>query len=258
LVLGEEVDLSQVVHMENQTLVGRASGRTFALKTMVDWMHNAWKEHLGYVPEIVELNRNWFAFTFLQPEHSKWALGKPWSVNNSPLLLKPWSPLFDANKERMDIIPVWVRLPTLPLHFWSFEHFKLIGNYLGDFLDADMTFEETKQRKVARVLVNLNIREGLGEEVDLSWGSFTHTQRLDYENVPFRCRRCHQYRHLIKNCSMPVRTRGMVFKSDKGQLQKVNTPTASSSEGIQNQEEQGRWSESFTGGSDTGPSDIHT
>jgi hypothetical protein len=119
---------------------------------MVDWMHSAWKEQLGYVPEIVELNRNWFAFTFLQPEHTKWALGKPWSVNNSPLLLKPWSPLFDASKERMDIILVWVRLPALPLHFWSLEHFKLIGNFLGDFLDADMTFEETKQRKVARVL----------------------------------------------------------------------------------------------------------
>jgi hypothetical protein len=48
---------------------------------------------------------------------------------------------------------------------------------LGDFLDVGMTFEEMKQRKVARVLVNLNIREGLGEEVDLSLGSYTHTLR---------------------------------------------------------------------------------
>jgi hypothetical protein len=36
LVLVEEVDLSQVVHMANQTLVGRASGRTFALKTLIE------------------------------------------------------------------------------------------------------------------------------------------------------------------------------------------------------------------------------
>jgi hypothetical protein len=96
------------------------------------------------------------------------------------------------------------------------EHFKLIGNFLGDFLDADMTFEETKQRKVARVLVSLNVREGLGEEVDLRWGSFTHTQKLDYENVPFRCRRCHQYGHLITNCNLPLRTRGKGYKRDKG------------------------------------------
>jgi hypothetical protein len=110
---------------------------------------------------------------------------------------------------------VWVCLPALPLHFWSLEHFKAIGNFLGDFLEADMTFEETKQRKVARILVNLNVREGLGEEVDLRWGSYTHTQSLDYENVPFRCRRCHQYGHLVMNCHLPLRTRGKGFKREK-------------------------------------------
>jgi hypothetical protein len=160
---------------------------------MIDWVHFSWKEHLGYVPEIIELTRNWFAFNFLQSEHAKWVLGKFWSVNNSPLLLKPWNPLFDASRERMDKILVWVRLSVLPLQFWTLEHFKAIGNFLGDFLEADMTFEETKQRKVARILVCLNVREGLGEEVDLKWGMYSHTQKLDYENVPFRCRRCHQY-----------------------------------------------------------------
>jgi hypothetical protein len=138
-------------------------------------------------------------------------LGKNWSVNFSPLLLKPWSPLFNASREKLDKIPVWVRLPSLPLQFWSLDYFKAIRNFLGDFLEADLSFEETKQRKIARILVNLNVREGLGEEIDLSWGSFTHTQLLDYENVPFRCRRCHQYGHLVANCHLPLRTKGSLF-----------------------------------------------
>jgi hypothetical protein len=33
LVLGEDVGFNQVIRMENQTLVGRASGRNFSLKT---------------------------------------------------------------------------------------------------------------------------------------------------------------------------------------------------------------------------------
>ena len=37
LVLGEEVGFHQVIHMTNQTLVGRESGRSFAIKTMVEW-----------------------------------------------------------------------------------------------------------------------------------------------------------------------------------------------------------------------------
>jgi hypothetical protein len=36
LALGEEVEISQVTHMENQTLVGCVSGRTFAVKTILD------------------------------------------------------------------------------------------------------------------------------------------------------------------------------------------------------------------------------
>jgi len=67
------------------------------------------------------------------------------------------------------------------------DYFKAIGNFLGEFLETDLSFEETKQRKVTRILVNLNVREGLGEEIDLSWGNFTHSQILDYGNIPFRC-----------------------------------------------------------------------
>jgi hypothetical protein len=78
-----------------------------------------------------------------------------------------------------------------------------------------MTYEETKQRKVSRILVNLNVREGLGEEMDLTWGDYTYAQKLDYENIPLRCQRCHQYGHMIKNCKLPLRTRGTVYGRNK-------------------------------------------
>jgi hypothetical protein len=75
--------------MENQTIVGHVSGRIFVVRTIRDWMHNTWKDELGYLLELVELNINWYDFTFHNTEHSKWVLGKAWSINNSPLLLQP-------------------------------------------------------------------------------------------------------------------------------------------------------------------------
>jgi hypothetical protein len=218
------------------------NGRIFAVKTIREWIHSTWKDELGYLPELVELNRNWYAFTFQNSEHSKWVLSKAWSINNSPLLLKPWNPLFDASTERLDKILVWVRLPALPFHLWSFDYFKKIGNFLGDFLDADMTFEETKQRKVARILVNLNVREGLGEEMDLSWGGYTYAQKLDYENIPFRCRRCHQYGHLVKNCKLPLRTRGTVY----GRYKDSQKLVGSSESALFTQKEQGSQTEDMS------------
>lgn len=57
--------------------------------------------------------------------------------------------------------------------------------------------------------MNVNIRDGLAEDLQLIWGPFVYKQVLDYENVPFRCRRCHAYGHPASECKQPIRI-GMV------------------------------------------------
>jgi hypothetical protein len=42
----------------------------------------------------------------------------------------------------MDTIPIWVRLPGLPPQYWSEKCFQVIGNELGNFIKADMSFKE--------------------------------------------------------------------------------------------------------------------
>jgi len=132
-------------------------------------------------------------------------LNKNWNLINVPVLLKPWHPLFDASRERVDVSPIWVRLPGLPLHFWKPYHFKGIGDILGTFLEADMSYLETLDQSVARILVSINLREGLAEQINLDWGPVIIPQLLDYENVSFRCRRCYVYGHPASECNMPPR-----------------------------------------------------
>jgi hypothetical protein len=55
---------------------------------------------------------------------------------------------------------------------------------------------------VARILVSLNFREGFLGELNLISGEKSLKQILDYEGVPFRCRRCHQYGHIANECSL--------------------------------------------------------
>jgi hypothetical protein len=45
----------------------------------------------------------------------------------------------------------------------------LLGNMMGTFLDVDMSFMATKKMSVAQILVFLNIRKGLAEEIIMSW-----------------------------------------------------------------------------------------
>jgi hypothetical protein len=75
--------------------------------------------------------------------------------------------MFDIGSECMDVVPIWVRLPCLPLEFWTKDIFKLIGNTLGSFIDAYMSFLESDEYVVAQILIQINLWEGLVEDLEL-------------------------------------------------------------------------------------------
>ena len=225
-VVGEDLAWESVLNMAKCTLVGRVLGRNFTKKTVQDWATASWGTQLGYAPVVDMLNRGWFAVNLEKAGDLSWIQNKCWHIDHSPVLLKPWSPLFDAIKERVDIVPVWVRLPALPLHFWDLYHFRRIGDMLGTFLEVDLSFLETREKKVARILVNINLREGLAESINLEWGPVIIPQILDYENVPFRCRRCHVYGHPASACTLSARPQNGIRRKDfeatyKGSHEKV-------------------------------------
>ena len=113
---------------------------------------------------------NTFLFKFEILEDANRVLKKPWSIDSTPLLLKKWSPLFDASKERMNVLLIWVRMPRIPIDFWIELRFRELWNAMGTFMDADMSFCITGQMLVARILVSLDIRVGLAKEMELIWG----------------------------------------------------------------------------------------
>jgi hypothetical protein len=144
---------------------------------------------------------------FSEKSQASLVLQKSWFIDSSPILLKLWNPTFDAASERLDSIPIWVRLSGLPPHLWNEKCFQAIGNHLGEFLVADMDFIDSGEMSVARILVLLNIREGLKEFLNLTYLGRTRVQILDYEGVPFRCRRCHEYGHIVKDCKSTMKER---------------------------------------------------
>ena len=107
----------------------------------------------------------------------------------------------------MDEIPVWVRLPRLPPFSWVDSVFRGIGNNMGWFLEADMSFVHTGEKGLARILVSLNPREGLAKEINLKYKDISYTQMIDYEQWSFHYHRPHKYRHLARECPLGFRRR---------------------------------------------------
>jgi hypothetical protein len=89
----------------------------------------------------------------------------------------------------------------LPLHLWTAKSLEAIGNSLGRFISIDKEAIATPAKKVARVLVELDIHEGLLESIDIEWRNHLTCQKLDYLGIPFRCTFCRRTGHLRKHCT---------------------------------------------------------
>ena len=48
--------------------------------------------------------------------------------------------------------------------------------------------------------MEVDLEVGLSEAIKLNVGNWSHIQKLDYEQLPFKCRGCHEYGHFARNC----------------------------------------------------------
>ena len=77
-----------------------------------------------------------------------------------------------------------------------------IGNYLGSFVKIVEATARGRYTSFAIICVYMNIFEPLPEMIELEYAGKVWQQLLDYEHIPFRCRRCHEYGHLYKSCPL--------------------------------------------------------
>ena len=108
------------------------------------------------------------------------------------LYLNRWTPDFDP-----EVVPVWVRLPNLHVHCWNIQTLEKVGNALGRYIDKA---KKKGQYTCARICVEVYLEAGLPEAVKLKVGSWHHYQKLDYEQLPFKSRLCHEHGHFQRNC----------------------------------------------------------
>ena len=110
------------------------------------------------------------------------------------LYLNGWTPDFDPEADTPKAVPVWVRLPNLPMHYWNPKSLQAIGNALGKYIDMANSKD---QFVYARICVEVDLEARLQEALNLMLGNWSHFQKLDYEQLPFKCRGCHEYGHFI-------------------------------------------------------------
>jgi len=113
------------------------------------------------------------------------------------MYLNKWTPDFIPENDIHSVVPVWVKLPFLPLHCWNNETIKNIGNTLGRFIDRAEPRDTIQS--YACLCIEVDLEKGLPKAIQLTLDGWSYIQTIDYEQIPFKCKACHEFGHFTKN-----------------------------------------------------------
>ncbi|XP_059294544.1 uncharacterized protein LOC132047529 [Lycium ferocissimum] len=125
----------------------------------------------------------------------------PYTINNRPIILKPWTSDFDFTKEYPTEIPLWVTFPKLPMSCWDIENLSRIASAIGVPVYADECTTKQTRISYARMLIEVNVTQPLPEKImvmDPVGKQFL--QEIDYDWRPKYCEICQQVGH---KCTAP-------------------------------------------------------
>ena len=84
----------------------------------------------------------------------------------------------------------------LPFPLWNRSLLEGIGNTIGRFVVVEDDFMNVYDKRIAQILVEMDITKGLPAEVEILCRDHLFAQRLDYLGIPFRCNICRYIGHL--------------------------------------------------------------
>ena len=71
-----------------------------------------------------------------------------------------------------------------------------VGNNLGRMVHIDEARLENMDKRIAKVLVEINVSKGLVPEMDVEWGGRTFVQKIDFWKAHFQCFFCREIGHI--------------------------------------------------------------
>lgn len=188
------------IALAERGLVGQFTGLWPSPRSVQKWVERNWNAMIQGKITIRFCGRGFYTFLFESKEDRNLIFRNgPYFMDSRGLYLNRWSPDFDPEMDIQNVVPVWVCLPHLPLHCWGDESVKAIGNAVGKYIDRSEPKEN--MHACARICVEVDLGKGLLEAIKIKVDQWTHIQQLDYEQLPFKCKVCHEYGHFANRCS---------------------------------------------------------
>ncbi|XP_070026452.1 uncharacterized protein [Nicotiana sylvestris] len=114
-----------------------------------------------------------------------------YTISNKPIIIKLRTAEFDFQAEVLQTVPIWAKLPNLPLSCWGMDSLSRIRSGLGVPLYVDECTTKVEQISHARILIEMDVSRELPAMIKvLDPNGRIFEQEVEYDWVPAYCPHC--------------------------------------------------------------------
>ncbi|KAI0524453.1 hypothetical protein KFK09_003823 [Dendrobium nobile] len=114
----------------------------------------------------------------------------PWYVKRQNIGEDKWSSQFSPDSLKGLTSPIWIRLPSLPLHCWDEINVCRIASKVGKPYLIDDNMFHWGRREFSRICVHIQIEKILSLGVWVEGNSGRVYKKFEYKKIPNLCYNC--------------------------------------------------------------------
>ncbi|CAK8535762.1 unnamed protein product [Lathyrus sativus] len=199
-VLIEEDDVRSEVKFCESSLILYAMGADLSMTAVKNFMTRSW--NFVQLPDMYFNDEGYFILWFKSfKDRDEVLLRGLYMIRNIPLLIREWRPGFKIKDELLRTLPIWVKLPQLPIVLWGDTSLNKIGSSLGNPIMTDECTANRLRVSYARILVEMDITKELPQTITIADHEGEKIQQaIEYEWRPLFCNKCQKVGH---SCEKP-------------------------------------------------------
>lgn len=174
-------EVSKLSEIWINSIIVYVIGQSPTITAMTAYIRSHWNVSID--PKIFKHEKGYFVVKLeSRGERDAILCVGPHLFYGKPIIVKQWDPSFNFHNEVLRIIPLWVKLPNLPLHYWSGDSFSRIGSLLGKPVYADECTSKALRVSFARILIEMDVTQKLPSEIQIEEpNGATFTQKVSYD-----------------------------------------------------------------------------
>ncbi|KAH1264861.1 hypothetical protein GmHk_01G000690 [Glycine max] len=165
-VLIEDDDIRSEVKFWESSLILYAMGADLSMSAVKNFMTRSW--NFVQLPDMYFNDEGYFILDFKSfRDRDEVLLRGPYMIRNIPLLIREWRLGFKIKDELLQTLPIWVKLPQLPIILWGDTSLNKIGSALGNPIMTDECTANRLRVSYARILVEMDITKELPQTITI-------------------------------------------------------------------------------------------